>query len=55
MFDAEVVPEELTQVRMGKIVKEKFPELEAEDSGGGSSTCHRCVESNPTGKEYCHC
>jgi len=31
MFDAEVVPEELTQVRMGKIVKEKFPELEAED------------------------
>ena len=25
MFDEEVVPEELTQVRMGKIVKEKFP------------------------------
>lgn len=27
----EVVPEELTQVRMGRIVKEKFPDLEAED------------------------
>ena len=27
VFDEELVPEELTQVRMGKIVKEKFPEL----------------------------
>jgi hypothetical protein len=26
-----VAPEELTQMRMGKIVKEKFPELEDED------------------------
>jgi hypothetical protein len=31
MFDPEVVPEELTQVRMGKIVKEKFPGLADED------------------------
>jgi superfamily II DNA or RNA helicase len=31
LFDEELVPEELTQVRMGKIVKEKFPDLEAED------------------------
>ncbi|MEG4494905.1 DEAD/DEAH box helicase [Microcoleus sp. D3_18_C4] len=31
LFDEELVPEELTQVRMGKIVKEKFPNLEAED------------------------
>jgi len=31
MFDPEVVPEELTQVRMGKIVKEKFPGLAEED------------------------
>lgn len=31
MFDAELVPEELTQVRMGKIVKEKFPNLDVED------------------------
>ena len=27
----ELVPEELTQVRMGKIIKEKFPDLEEED------------------------
>ena len=31
MFDAELVPEELTQVRMGKIVKEKFPNLDDAD------------------------
>jgi superfamily II DNA or RNA helicase len=30
-FDAELVPEELTQVRMGKIIKDKFPELDTED------------------------
>ncbi|MGB3617964.1 MAG: DEAD/DEAH box helicase, partial [Catalinimonas sp.] len=31
LFDEELVPEELTQVRMGKIVQEKYPNLEAED------------------------
>jgi len=31
LFDGELVPEELTQVRMGKIVGAKFPELDAED------------------------
>jgi hypothetical protein len=31
LFDEEMVPEELTQVRMGKIVKEKYPDLEDED------------------------
>jgi superfamily II DNA or RNA helicase len=31
LFDEELVPEELTQVRMGKIIKEKFPNLEDED------------------------
>ena len=31
MFDSELVPEELTQVRMGKIVKEKFPSLDEGD------------------------
>ena len=31
LFDPEVVPEVLTQVRMGKIVKEKFPGLAEED------------------------
>ncbi len=31
LFDEEMIPEELTQVRMGKIVKDKYPELDAED------------------------
>ena len=31
LFDEELVPEELTQVRMGKIIKEKFPELDEGD------------------------
>lgn len=31
LFDEEMVPEELTQVRMGKIVKDKYPELGDED------------------------
>jgi len=31
MFDEELVPEELTQVRMGKIIKDKYPELNEED------------------------
>ena len=31
LFDEEMVPEELTQVRMGKIIKEKYPELDEED------------------------
>ena len=31
MFDKEIAPEDLTHVRMGKIVKEKFPNLQEED------------------------
>lgn len=31
LFDSELVPEELTQLRMGKIVKAKYPELDQED------------------------
>ncbi len=31
LFDEELVPEELTQVRMGKIVKDKYPELSEDD------------------------
>jgi superfamily II DNA or RNA helicase len=31
MFDDEMVPEEITQVRVGKIVSEKYPELDAGD------------------------
>src|SRR3954453_10950617 len=31
LFDDELVPEELTQVRMGKIIKDRYPELDEED------------------------
>ena len=31
LFDEELVPEELTQVRMGKIIKDKYPELSDQD------------------------
>lgn len=31
LFDSETVPEELTQVKMGKIVQERFPDLDEED------------------------
>ena len=31
LFDEEIVPQDLTQVRMGKIVRDRYPELSAED------------------------
>jgi len=31
LFDEELVPEELTQVRLGKIIKDKYPELDEDD------------------------
>lgn len=31
LFDEELVPEELTQARLGKIIKDKYPELDDED------------------------
>lgn len=31
LFDEELVPEELTQLRLGKIIKDKYPDLDEED------------------------
>ncbi|WP_417195522.1 DEAD/DEAH box helicase [Bizionia sp.] len=31
LFDEELVPQELTQVRLGKIIKDKYPEIDDED------------------------
>ena len=31
LFDEETVPQELTQIRMGKIIKDKYPDLDEED------------------------
>ena len=32
LFDEELVPQELTQIKMGKIIKDKYPDLDDEDS-----------------------
>lgn len=31
LFDEELIPEELTQLRMGKIIKDRYPELDVDD------------------------
>jgi superfamily II DNA or RNA helicase len=31
LFDEELIPEEITQVRMGKIIKDRYPDLDEED------------------------
>ncbi|MHC2467141.1 DEAD/DEAH box helicase [Bradyrhizobium embrapense] len=31
LFDPELIPEELTQLRLGKIIKDKYPDLDEED------------------------
>lgn len=31
LFDEELIPEELTQVRMGKIIKDRYPDLDEDD------------------------
>ena len=31
MFDDELVPEEITQVQAGKIVRDRYPDMDAED------------------------
>ena len=31
LFDEDIIPEELTQVRLGKIIRDRYPELDVED------------------------
>ena len=31
LFDEDLIPEELTQIKMGKIIRDKYPELDGED------------------------
>ena len=49
IFDKEVVPEELTQVRMGKIVRDKYPGADRRGPGGGAPACHRGAQSDAEG------
>jgi hypothetical protein len=53
LFDEELVPEELTQVRMGKIIKDKYPELDDGGSGGRAPARHRRPQPDPAGQADC--
>lgn len=52
MFDEELVPEELTQMRMGKIVKEKYPQLDAEDQEAVRQHAIAALNFTQQGKIY---
>jgi hypothetical protein len=49
------VPEELTQVRMGKIVKDKYPELDEEDQEAVRQHAIAALNLDPAGQAgTCH-
>jgi hypothetical protein len=49
LFDEELVPEELTQLRMGKIIKQKVPQTSMnERSRSGPPTRDRCSQPGST-------
>ena len=50
LFDEELVPEELTQVRMGKIIKDKYPAARRGGSGSRSPARRRGAEPDPEGE-----
>ncbi|MDX6851293.1 DEAD/DEAH box helicase family protein [Gilvimarinus sp. SDUM040013] len=51
LFDTETVPEELTQVRMGKIVKDKYPELDDQDQEAVRQHAIAALNLTQKGKE----
>ena len=51
LFDQELVPEELTQIRMGKIVKDRYPELSEEDQEAVRQHAVAALNLTQTGKE----
>jgi superfamily II DNA or RNA helicase len=52
LFDEELVPEELTQMRMGKIVKEKYPDLDAEDQEAVRQHAIAALNFTQQGKQF---
>ena len=54
LFDEELVPEELTQVRMGKIVKDKYPGVEQRGPGGGAPARDRRPQHDTTSQADSH-
>ena len=53
LFDEELVPEELTQVRMGKIIKDKYPELDEEDQEAVRQHAIAALNLTQTGQGGC--
>lgn len=52
LFDTEMIPEELTQLRMGKIIKEKYPELDDEDQEAVRQHAIAALNLTQKAKEY---
>ena len=52
LFDSEMVPEELTQLRMGKIIKDKYPELDDEDQEAVRQHAIAALNLTQKAKEY---
>lgn len=52
LFDTEMVPEELTQLRMGKIIKDKYPELDDEDQEAVRQHAIAALNLTQKAKEY---
>jgi superfamily II DNA or RNA helicase len=51
IFDPELVPEEITQVRMSKIVRDRFPELDEEDQEAVRQHAIAALSLTQKGKE----
>lgn len=52
LFDPELVPEELTQLRMGKIIKDKYPELDEEDQEAVRQHAVAAINLTQKAKEF---
>ncbi len=52
LFDEELVPEELTQVRLGKIIKDKYPDLDEPDAEAVRQHAIAALNLTQKAKEY---
>lgn len=52
LFNEELIPEEITQVRLGKIIKEKYPNLDEEDQEAVRQHAIAALNFTQQGKQY---
>lgn len=52
LFDQELIPEELTNVRLGKIIKDKYPNLDAEDQEAVRQRAVAALTLTQQGKKF---